>query len=316
MKKTTYLVVLFFAFLNFSYAQYTAVPDANFEQALIDAGIDTALDGQVLTASANAYTGGLSMINLDITDLTGIEAFTNLISLNISYNTGISNLDLSSCTALEVAKGTGCSELTLINVSGLIHLKELNFAFSELTTLDVSSNLALETLYIRGNNITSLDLSLHSLLTFLDVKHNNLSYLNVRNGNNANFTYCNSDYNVNLFCIYVDDMDVAYLEPPLWIKPIPAHYVNSLLDCATVSVDSVDEMSFIMYPNPTSASLYVSIKTNKAVFKVYNIMGKVVLSKDLVQGKNLIDVSNLGSGIYLAQFVSDYKMDTKKLIIK
>ena len=58
MKK--YLLFLFIInilCLNLLQAQTTNIPDANFEQALIDLGIDTdGLNGQVLTSDINTLT--------------------------------------------------------------------------------------------------------------------------------------------------------------------------------------------------------------------------------------------------------------------
>ena len=47
-------ILLFIPILGFS--QYTAIPDQNFEQALIDLGHDYDIDGQVLTANISSIT--------------------------------------------------------------------------------------------------------------------------------------------------------------------------------------------------------------------------------------------------------------------
>ena len=59
---------------------YFDVPDANFEQALIDLAIDDVPDGRALVRNArNVYS--LDVQNRNIADLTGIEYFFDLISL-------------------------------------------------------------------------------------------------------------------------------------------------------------------------------------------------------------------------------------------
>jgi len=318
-------MALCFAIYSFSYAQYTAVPDTNFEQQLINAGIDTnpILDGQVLTAAANAHSVTLNISNKGITDLTGIEAFTNIPGLIISWNTGITSLDLSNCTALQVVRGIGCSGLTSINVSDLINLTEINFRNSALTSLDVSSNAALETLIIRNNYISSLDLSQNSALTFVDVKTNHLTFLDMRNGNNANVIPVgtdpaipgfNSDFNPGLECILIDDINTPVISS--WIIASNSCFCEDLGVCLTISVAEVKNLSYNMYPNPTNDYLYISSKTNNSSINIYNITGKMVLSKTLAQGENIINVSNLASGIYLTRFASNNQVDTKKLIIQ
>jgi len=52
MKPFSIIICLFFSAISF--AQYTAIPDPNFEQWLLDNGIDSeaTLDGQILTSDA------------------------------------------------------------------------------------------------------------------------------------------------------------------------------------------------------------------------------------------------------------------------
>ena len=77
----------------------TYVPDDNFEQKLIDLGYDPGtLDDFVTTANIDTITT-LDISNLSITDLTGIEDFIALQTLNCSINQ-ISSLDLSENVAL------------------------------------------------------------------------------------------------------------------------------------------------------------------------------------------------------------------------
>ena len=90
MRKTTFIILFLFIGQLTAFAQYTAIPDSNFEQALINFGVDSegTLDGQILTADAESETS-LTVVNQNITDLTGIDAFINLTAINVSYNAGI-----------------------------------------------------------------------------------------------------------------------------------------------------------------------------------------------------------------------------------
>jgi len=78
----------------YSLVQYTYVPDDNFEQALIDAGYDDALDDSVLTATISTV-GSLYLENKNISDLTGIEDFSNLSILRVHSN-GLTSIDVSN----------------------------------------------------------------------------------------------------------------------------------------------------------------------------------------------------------------------------
>ena len=62
------------------WGQNTYVPDDNFEQALIDLGYDDVIDDFVLTENISGVTS-LDVNGEGISDLTGIEDFTALVSL-------------------------------------------------------------------------------------------------------------------------------------------------------------------------------------------------------------------------------------------
>jgi hypothetical protein len=326
MKKTTYLIAIFIAFYSFTFAQcpgtplpgFTCIPNAIFEQALIDEGIDLnpVIDGRILTAEAEAFTGELYLEGLGISDFTGIEAFTQLSRINAGYNS-MTTLDLSNSPNINRVRARGCPNLTSINLDNLSVLSVLDMGGSQLTALDLSnSTTVLTSVILNLNNIVSLDLSAQTLLTNVNLFNNELTFLDMRNGNNGNVTFFDVQSNSNLLCIFVDDMDAPYLMPPIWYKSNSSNYVNDQGGCETLSVNSVDAETFNMYPNPTENVLNINTKASNAELEIYNITGKIVFTKTLVQGKNSINVSNLPSGIYLTRFISENKVDTKKLIIQ
>ena len=80
------------------FGQYTNVPDANFELALLNLGYDFVIDGVVETSAIDTITE-LYINNENIADLTGIEDFIALKSL-FCYNNNLSTLNLSNNTQL------------------------------------------------------------------------------------------------------------------------------------------------------------------------------------------------------------------------
>jgi len=83
------------------------IPDNNFQNALIEEGVDTNGDGLISSEEAEA----VSLLNVDgilftndpthgIADLTGIEAFTYLDTLKCNNNR-LTSLDVSANTALK-----------------------------------------------------------------------------------------------------------------------------------------------------------------------------------------------------------------------
>lgn len=170
--------------------EYTYIPDRYFELRLRDRGVEVGdIDGLVLTYWINTLTS----LNLEpdlalyITDLTGIQDFTALASLDCSRNK-LTTLDLSKNTALT----------------------KLDCSYNNLTTLDLSAQTKITSLECNGNKITSLDLSKQTGLNYVSCFNNLLTYLNIKNGNNTAIYWNGTDPgsfvgNPNLSCILVDD---------------------------------------------------------------------------------------------------------------
>jgi len=63
--KKIYLLIITLICLNSINAQTTAIPDANFEQGLINMGLDVApIDGTVLTANIDTITHWTSLLQV------------------------------------------------------------------------------------------------------------------------------------------------------------------------------------------------------------------------------------------------------------
>ncbi|UMB53140.1 gliding motility-associated C-terminal domain-containing protein [Lutibacter sp. A64] len=238
----------------------TAIPDANFEQALIDLEIDDVIDGAVLTANISGITS-LFVRNKNISDLTGIEDFIALETLYVDRN-NLTSLDVSNNTALDYLV---CYE-------------------NSLTSLDLSNNVALTKLNCNSNNLTSLDVSANTSLIELYCSSNNLTSLNVANGNNSNFNqdtngfYVSFTSNPNLSCIKVDNATFANNN---WstLKDATATYSE---DCGTTAIpDANFEQALI--------DLEIDDVIDGAVLTA-NISGLTTLN---VSGENIADLTGI-----------------------
>lgn len=123
-------------------AQITLIPDANFEQALIEQEIDTdgVVNGQVFTADIENVTY-LDVTNLGIVDMTGIEDFIRLEVLLCNNN-----------------------ELTQLNLSNSPNLYRLDCQQNQLTSLDIFNSSDLKYLFCQDNLLPTLDLSQNPIL--------------------------------------------------------------------------------------------------------------------------------------------------------
>ena len=177
MRQTT---LLFFLVLLTTkiFGQNVHIPDVYFKSFLTSGNwIDTNNDNEIQFSEAAAFDGVMDCSFGNISDLTGIEAFTALKELECYYNQ-IADIDLSQNTAL-TRLGCGHNQLININLNGATALTSLSCGSNQLTSLDVSHNTALTMLYCGDNQLTSLDLTQNIGLTFLNCSHNPLMSLDV-----------------------------------------------------------------------------------------------------------------------------------------
>ena len=154
------------------------IPDDNFRNALIDQGVDSNGDGIISIEEAESITA-LDVGGLGITDLTGIEAFVNLMQLFCVSNQ-LSNLDLSDNASLVELDLAG-NRLSSLDISNSTSLEMLYLQDNQLTSLDISNNFDLKGLYCGINLLTDLDVSNNTELTGLSLFRNQLTSIDVSN---------------------------------------------------------------------------------------------------------------------------------------
>ena len=75
--------------------------------------------------------------------------------------------------------------------------------------------------------------------------------------------------------------------------------LNGRIGCGTNSVDQLSQVNVQVFPNPMSNQLIIESNYSEPTsFQVYNVLGEVVLSGDIISGDNYIDVSSLKANIY------------------
>ena len=222
MKKQHLFLVLVFMVLTAN-AQIINIPDVNFKARLLAASpsnttaasgvttfikIDSNNNNEIEVSEALQVT----MLNVSISeiyDMTGIEYFTNLRTLNCDQN-HISTLDLNNLSSL---KSLYCNLnlLTALNLTGLTQLlnlecgenvlTQINFAnalnirtlicrFNFLTALNVNGLNNLQTLNFNYNQLTAINLSNLTQLTNLEFQSNQISTLDLTNSSNLSLLNC------------------------------------------------------------------------------------------------------------------------------
>ena len=113
-----------------SFKQIVNIPDANFKAYLVgNTAINTNGDTEIQVSEASSFNDTLDFSAQEISDLTGIEAFTALTTLYCGEN-----------------------QLTSLDVSQNKALTALYCGYNQLTSLDVSKNKALTELNCQDNN--------------------------------------------------------------------------------------------------------------------------------------------------------------------
>jgi leucine rich repeat domain protein len=116
------------------------IKDANFKAALLAiVGIDANKNGKISPAEAQAITG-FSVAGKEIASLEGIEAFTNLESLDANDN---------KLTTVDLSKLTHLKKLNLTNnlLSGELNLKELKYLANDKVKI-VAGNASIEKIFV------------------------------------------------------------------------------------------------------------------------------------------------------------------------
>jgi Leucine-rich repeat (LRR) protein len=134
-------------------ADIVDIPDSNFLQALLDAGVDTNGDGLINETEAGIVTH-INLSPAGIIELTGIAAFFNLDTLEVYVNP-IASPDLSENLSLSSLTLSGCG-LSVLDISKNAGLKHLDCSGNELEALDISHNPMLQKLSCWRNRIEEL----------------------------------------------------------------------------------------------------------------------------------------------------------------
>jgi len=221
-------------------AQQTYVPDDNFETYLENNGMGDgiALNDYVYTSAIDTVTI-LYVSNQSISNLTGIEAFTALTSLNCEQNQ-LASLDVSANTALVELDCSG-NQITFLNLSQNTALTHLYCSENQITFLDLSQNTALTHLSCSENQITFLDLSQNTALSYLECWVNQLASLDLSNNTALTTLYCEQNQLTSIDVsnsIYLDAF--SCINNLLTSLDVSANTALTILVCNSNQLTSLD----------------------------------------------------------------------------
>ncbi len=315
-------------------AQNVHFSDIHFKTVLLaNTLVNTNGDNEIQKSEANAFNGSLDVSNSTIYDMTGIEYFTNMVSLNcsgndieelyIAENTGLMRLncsnnklfglDVTNLTELMILDfhDNSISNLNLHANTALIHLIANN---NQLEELDLRSNLDIQKLDCSFNNILYLDLSANNVLKSINCSSNNLSELNLANQNNINIPAGSIDATGNnLNCVQVDNQSYSSLN---WSHQIDAtaYYSNN---CTALPLKEIAMDDFTFYPNPATdaVTVYFGGEFERVSVEVVNTSGAVVMKNSYENAESANINLDILAGVYMIVVNSgNGHVITKKLI--
>ncbi len=228
----------------------TNFPDANFRSWLLENFPGYIHDGHV-----NNW-GVFNLSGMNISDLKGIEYFTNLSSLNISNN-NLTSVDLSHNTNLE---DLYCSnnQLTSLNLSNLSNLEVLDCSNNKLTSLSVTYKSYLKTLNCSNN----------TLLTTLYCYSDDLTTLNVTGCTALKDLRCFENASLTSITGLADCTAITYLDcEDCAITSLPG--VNNMTNIATLLARNNKLTSLAINNKGSLATLRVSGNTTLTTLSCY-----------------------------------------------
>lgn len=121
----------------------------------------------------------LDLSNKGLTNLYGIEVYSNLKYLYCNDNPGLTKIDVRKLTKLETLRCERNAALTELNVTGLSNLQVLGCSQSQLTSLDLTGLTNLRTLSCAQNQLSELDLTGLTSLEIFYCHENWLTHLDI-----------------------------------------------------------------------------------------------------------------------------------------
>lgn len=281
-------------------------------------------------------------------DVSGLDQLTNFYCYN---NTNLTILDVTGCVKLYHVKAFGCgfisldfsaatlaatdpsrlryvyvndNALTSINVSGNTGIQRLDCFNNNLSSLDITGFTTLTYLRFQNNSITgSLDVSGNLNLEKLGAYSNDLTNIDLGAIPYTSFTYFKVSSNANLNCIYTDNASDFEPGGPLetalgsnYSVDANTHFVLDAAECATLATKDFNKSQFSMYPNPSNNKITISIQA-KANYNIFNVNGQVLKRGRLIEGDNILNISNISNGLYFMNIVTQNGTSlSKKMIIQ
>ena len=90
--------------------------------------------------------------------------------------------------------------------------------------------------------------------------------------------------------------------------------INNLVNSTSIMKQEEDRVR--VFPNPTNGVVTIMGKLNGTTLQVYNVLGAQVMQRELSSEQNLLDISDLPSGVYMFRITTANGSSVVKKVIK
>ena len=268
----------------------TNFPDENFRDN-VWWDLNTNRDDH-FSPSEIANAKGIICDNNEISNLKGIEFFTNIWLLECCYN-NLTTIDLSHNKNLSYIN---ChhNKLEELDVSGLPLLKTFYCGHNALPSIDVSKNEKLEDFDCQDNHLDTLDVSQNTELERLVCGHNNLTELDVSENKKLKQLWCYENKLSNLDLGNQTELEVLSCgDNPLSVLDVGA---NTNLEKLFVSNTNLTELNVsantkLKNLDVSNTNLTSLDATNNTALATFN--GKDCSYNIAVEGDGKFDLTTL-----------------------
>lgn len=279
-------------------SQNVYIPDANFKAALLgNFTINPNNDGEITISEAAMYTGSITCMDRSVKDLTGIEAFPKITSIECRNNE-ITKLDLSNHTEL-LALYCSNNNITSLDLSNNKKLKVLDCEKNDLNYLNIQNG--------NNENFSRFDISHNDNLTCVQV--DDVSYMN--DEHRPGTSYVDAIVNYNTYCEVPEP-----IKEPLTYQEIVDSIANSMqVDTITTvsfttGIENIESVEVSLYPNPTSHNLTVVTTEPIITIKIFNALGRLIK----IELEKSFSVYELENGIYIMIIETGKQIIQKRFI--
>ena len=256
----------------------------------------------VIDASGNASSATQTVTLTDDTN----PIITAPDAVSVSTNDG--------CTATEVSLGSAttndnCSVASVSNdAPSAFEIGENTVTW---TVTDESGNTSTDTQQVivideSGPTVICNDITL--------TLENGIAEISSEDIDNGSFDECGGDIN---FSISQSSFNESHIGDNTIILTATDQYGNSSTCQSTLTIEAgmgIDDntlANIFLYPNPVIDKLFIQGLSNPTKISVYDVLGKLVLSKTT---SSEINVDNLQNGIYILKIVDNQKEIVRKFI--